>query len=320
MAILAGIDEAGLGPTLGPLVVSGVAFRVDDDRIGHCLWDSLKTSCTSTTKRTGRRLPVADSKKLFQARKSLAALERTALVMLAVSGRSPKTLRTLLETVAPGAAKQLNEYPWYLDADMPLPTDDGVGDIATQANAVRRDGTQNGVVLAGVYTEPLLAGHYNRLVKNTRNKSVVLLGLALRVVHRVMQSAPGERIRLHVDRLGGRKHYREALMTALQGDALEILEESDERSAYRLVHGSRTCEIDFVIKGEGRHFPVALASIYSKYIRELFMLLFNRYWCERVGGLRPTAGYYTDARRWLGDVAQELKRRPVDRDALVRVR
>ncbi|MCH8916798.1 MAG: hypothetical protein IIC52_01970 [Proteobacteria bacterium] len=41
MAIVAGIDEAGFGPTLGPLVVSGVAFRVPDDQVDRCLYGLL---------------------------------------------------------------------------------------------------------------------------------------------------------------------------------------------------------------------------------------------------------------------------------------
>jgi ribonuclease HII len=43
---------------------------------------------------------------------------------------------------------------------------------------------------------------------------------------------------------------------------------------------------------------VALASIVSKAIRELWMDGFNAYWCARVPGLRPTAGYPVDARRF----------------------
>ena len=43
---------------------------------------------------------------------------------------------------------------------------------------------------------------------------------------------------------------------------------------------------------------VALASIVSKTIRELWMDVFNDYWCERVPGLKRTAGYHTDAKRF----------------------
>jgi hypothetical protein len=36
----------------------------------------------------------------------------------------------------------------------------------------------------------------------------------------------------------------------------------------------------------------------SKYLRELAMRAFNDFWCTRVPGLEPTAGYPGDSRRF----------------------
>jgi ribonuclease HII len=80
------------------------------------------------------------------------------------------------------------------------------------------------------------------------------------------------------------------------------------------------CEIEFVTGGDARLFPVALASMFSKYLRELYMHVFNRYWSRQHSGLRPTAGYYTDARRWLEDAAPVINRLSIDRGMLVRER
>jgi hypothetical protein len=44
--------------------------------------------------------------------------------------------------------------------------------------------------------------------------------------------------------------------------------------------------------------PTALASMTAKYLRELSMRAFNEFWCLRVPGLRPTAGYPGDAPRF----------------------
>jgi hypothetical protein len=47
----------------------------------------------------------------------------------------------------------------------------------------------------------------------------------------------------------------------------------------------------------------------SKYMRELAMRPFNRFWCNQLPELRPTAGYPRDARRFktaIGPLQQEL--------------
>lgn len=320
MAILAGIDEAGYGPTLGPLVVSVTAFRVPDEHLDRSLWETLRESCTNTPSRSGRRLAIADSKKLFAGRKNMAALERAALVMLAVRGVTPGTFAEMLDAVGSTAVEPMAHYPWYASAEMPLPTCLDVGDLGTRVNAVRRDCRDHDVEFATVMVAPMLEEEFNRLVGRTRNKSSVLMTLVLQLVHHIVQSFPGERVRVCVDRLGGRVHYREALMTSLSGRDFHVLEESAGRSAYRFTEGGRVCDIEFATDGEDRHFPTALASIYSKYVRELFMKAFNSYWGAQVATLKPTAGYYTDAKRWLAEVGPVLDELKIDRRKMVRSR
>ena len=41
MTLVAGIDEAGYGPQLGPLVVAGTAFRIEVAPAAGVLWDVL---------------------------------------------------------------------------------------------------------------------------------------------------------------------------------------------------------------------------------------------------------------------------------------
>jgi len=135
-----------------------------------------------------------------------------------------------------------------------------------------------------------------------------------------MKTAPNESLRICLDRQGGRTHYREPITTAIPGYDLHVLEETTTRSAYRLERTARTCSIEFLTEGETHHFPVALASVYSKYLRELYMHLFNRYWCEHHADLKPTAGYYTDAQRWLRDAAPTIRSLDVPESLLVRQR
>ena len=292
LAIVAGIDEAGFGPLLGPLVVSGVAFRVPDDQVNRCLWDVLSRSCSQRPGRGERRLVIADSKVLHRSG-GLTSLERPVLVLFSLLGQTPATLRALLQTIAPDFVDMLQQYPWYAHAEVNLPVSEDLLDVGTRANALRVNCRDNGIEPVGAYAEPLPEGHYNQIVGRTRNKSVLLLGQALRVADRILRAAPHERVRLHVDRLGWRVHYRDALTTALPGHDIEILEESPARSAYRLTAGVRIIEIEFVTRGDATRFPVAYASLVGKYVREVCMHLFNQYWCAQQPGLKKTAGYYT---------------------------
>lgn len=78
------------------------------------------------------------------------------------------------------------------------------------------------------------------------------------------------------------------------------IEESRDSSRYQGHCLGRSMEWLFLSKAE-RFIPVALASMTAKYLRELAMEAFNRYWIGRVGGLRATAGYPVDARRFLAE-------------------
>ena len=79
----------------------------------------------------------------------------------------------------------------------------------------------------------------------------------------------------------------------------------------------QACRIEFCVGGESRA-PVALASMAAKYVRELSMQAFNAFWADRLPGLRPTAGYPTDALRWRHDAATAIEQAHVAADDLWR--
>ena len=108
-------------------------------------------------------------------------------------------------------------------------------------------------------------------------------------------------------------------MTAFDGVPLEVIDESPKHSAYRLRRRESPFVIRFVEKGETLQLPIALASMYSKYVRELFMTCFNRYWKAQLADLKPTAGYYNDGQRFLADIDAVIARNRLDRNHLVRL-
>ncbi|MDI6787285.1 MAG: hypothetical protein QME51_02810, partial [Planctomycetota bacterium] len=82
---LVGIDEAGYGPQLGPLVVTAVVFEIPDALLVSnnppCLWKKL--SNIITVKKVGNHLlAVCDSKALYQPRVGIKEIEKTALTFM----------------------------------------------------------------------------------------------------------------------------------------------------------------------------------------------------------------------------------------------
>ena len=65
MAVLVGIDEAGFGPILGPLVVSSSTFSLPDNLVEADLWRLLRKGVSMTRKHLAGRLLITDSKKAY---------------------------------------------------------------------------------------------------------------------------------------------------------------------------------------------------------------------------------------------------------------
>ncbi len=322
MAILAGIDEAGFGPVMGPLVVSLSALEVGEELLGASMWKVLSPTVTRRPGKRAGTFAVADSKKLYHRGRPDAVehLERAVLALLATRRRRPATLAGLLGVVAPDAPKAIGGYPWYAGADLPLPRCVTSEHVTLLGNAAAAALARGGVQLAAMRSEVVFPGEFNRLCEATRNKSTVLLDVTSRLIAYLWRRFPEQTVRLYADRQGGRMRYVAPLKRLLPGTELAVLQESEECSAYRIADGRRTFEIHFGVKFDGVHLTVSLASMISKYLRELFMELENAFWARHVPGVVPTAGYYTDGTRFLGDIAQAAEAMGIRPEILQRFR
>ncbi len=318
--VVVGVDEAGYGPLLGPLVVSATAFELSAETADRCLWKVLRESVEPSARAVSGRIPILDSKKLYKRKDGIRRLERSVLATVAAWRGLPPSLASLLGLVCPATVQLLQGYPWYRESDPALPVDADPGGIRIATHRLAKDLERQGVRIAGCWSEVLLEGHFNRLIGSTHNKAVVLLGLTLRLVQRVADAFPGSELRVFIDKQGARDHYGPVLMRAFEGRRLRIVGEGSDYSAYELTTEAAPWRVQFEQSGESLHLPVALASMLSKYIRELLMTCFNGFWSRQVPGIRPTAGYYQDGQRFVQAIQPHLQRLGIERDLLVRKR
>ena len=203
---------------------------------------------------------------------------------------------------------------------MPLPHHAGQLDIKLSGEEFSRAISAANITLAGIRTLPVFVRQYNRLIAHTQNKSTAVFGKTCELILCVCQSWPNENVRLIVDRQGGRVHYLEPLQRIFPELPIKILEESEKRSAYRISYPERDVEIEFSVGGEQASMTTALASMFSKYTRELCMIQFNSFWQSKMPNLAETAGYYVDGNRFFDEISDEMALQNIPEDMLYRCR
>jgi ribonuclease HII len=322
MAWHVGIDEAGYGPNLGPFVMTLAALRCPHPAEAD-LWQLLQGCVRRAEERADGRLIVADSKRIHTSAQGLGSLEANVLPFLSLDCPSlpvqPLSLADLWSRYCLTSRTDWQCEPWS-EPDLELPAA-----LSGQEGAARITlRLQQALAAAGVEEilfrcVVLFPQEFNRLLAQHGTKAAATQSAFLRLLTKLPKSDESTAVsRLAVDKHGGRHYYYELLQEALHPAPVLIREEGPRGSRYWAEANGSTWDIVFEPEADGNHFAVALASMVSKYLRELLMLQFNRFWLKQTPGLRPTAGYPVDARRFMQQIEGPRERLGIPRELIWR--
>ena len=317
--ILAGLDEVGYGPLLGPLVVACGAVELPGDEVPD-LWEAWGRVVSKSRSKNGRKLHFNDSKAVYSPSAGLKELEKSVLSLVATNGWC-EDFDALLARVAPEAAAELAQYPWYVPFDAePFPAANDAASVRVLANGLRLEVEKAGCAVRHLRVAVVGERRLNRMFDATRNKAAALFSIVAVLLDELMTRFGDQDLLIVCDRQGGRSRYGPLLRQMWPDRDLVIESETESFAAYTLGGSRHPVRLTFGEKAEQSSLPTAAASMLGKYVREMLMARFNAWWADQVPGVRPTAGYWTDGQRFLVDVDAKRRALGIGDEEIIRKR
>lgn len=277
-----GIDENAYGPILGPMTVTGVLLDVPEPPFIYLDLNQLNPP-------KGLR----DSKKVFTRSESSYSLgEIVALSLITSAGGEVTNFRELLEFVSDTSRLKESELISALDLELHLP----LWAKHIDPSPITHWFETMEIEVKDIRVDIVTAKEFNELLKSSGSKSTLDFWKFMDV----MSALPDFDLAM-CGKLGGTRYYGR-LFEGI-GVNVTAIQETRGISSYRVADGR---EIHFILNGDERFLPIAMASIVGKYVREVFMFLMNKL----VGHDEPVpwaSGYRHDAKTY--QLMEELSQR-----------
>ncbi|MEM7784172.1 MAG: hypothetical protein AAF623_12525 [Planctomycetota bacterium] len=299
MGIFIGTDEAGYGPNLGPLTITGTRWRVPD--IACDLYDELGDAVCQT--KAGSGIWIADSKSVYKPSGSIKALEENVLATIGFCfGTLPESWSQLIGILSPSLkTSDWQQQPWFNGNDPCIPICAKLNRIKEKLDRIKTVALKTEIRLDEVECVCLFPSQFNRAVSQDGNKATVLSRETLGIIRRLMGQHVTEETRIECDKHGGRSKYNALIQQWITENFVLIQAEGLEESRYQFEENGNSVTMRFGARGES-FLPTALASMVSKYVREIWMSMWNDYWQIQIPGIRPTKGYPVDAKRFRSQI------------------
>ena len=275
--IVLGVDENGLGPLLGPLIATCVGLRVSRYQRPRLL-------------RLGRELGIDDSK-VTAGFGAMGFAEGLCLAVVeALTGRLPVDADAVCDALFledPGKVRsrcpaRSRAQCWGAPLSLPC-----FGGDIEQGRLVLGTLRSRGVEVVYLRSGVACTGDLNRRLEAGQSRVEVDLELMELLVLDAHRTA-GESLRAVCGMVGGIRKYEDRLRHLPEG-ARPAKQRADGARAYTF---PGLGEVSFEIDADSRHFPVALASMVGKYVRELWMERQNRFYRSRDPALAAVSGYH----------------------------
>ena len=228
------------------------------------------------------------------------------------------SFQQMMEVVAPNCISSLNAHPWYhLPSSSLLSIEPFTLLDKMLPNSIHQEADQTcrraGVRFLGMHADVVDEKRFNLDVQRYGNKASLLSQASLRLAFSSLEkyantlSKEVHSIHVYCDKHGGRNRYQALLMDVMPEIGFEVVRESAARSDYLGRWQGSELRWSFVAKGD-RLIASALSSMTAKWIREVLMERLNRFWQSHLPGLKSTAGYPLDAKRFRTAIEPIAKR------------
>ncbi len=324
MFVYAGIDESGYGPIFGPLVVARSVFTMETDchpaLFPDSLWGYLVDSVCRRVSDDKDLIPVNDSKLLYSAAIGLRHLERGVLPFIKSLYHLPAAAGELIKLLAFDDESVRSPFPWYADTeDGPvIPSAGDSEQIRLLTENLLVNGEKQCIRIADLSGAVVFEDRFNRLLEKYPTKAACSWSFVQGHLSYIWNTYGEHHPFVVIDRQGGRKFYESLFAGMFPDTIVGVTETGDNHSAYRIIGKNRSMDIVLKIQSEQYHLPAALASMTAKYLRELFMTRFQRYWSRIAPDIRPTFGYFKDGKRFLAEIEPYITSLGIRRETLIR--
>lgn len=246
-----GIDENGLGPLMGPLVVTGTLLKQDTADAG---WFE----------------DIADSKSFFPTRSlnNFSKIEETAIsVFYLREKRLPCSPVEVLKNFCgePKCFSGANVCTGRIPEKFIWAEPERV---KNRCDAFSGWAIKNNVEIEKIRSVCVCPNRINDFVEKGKSK-LLLDFLTFCGIVKDVPSKTG--LDVQAGKIGGLKFYKTYLRYGLPDYEALTLEEKEEISSYSLQNNRTKFLMNFIMDVEKKSFPAALSSIIGKYVREIFM-------------------------------------------------